>query len=210
MSFLRFHDQRDLERINERDPKWIQFKKFVKGVHVSVSTLRSGKTRPIKDVVLNAGNVTFEKDGIMTTVKVRTLLKYEGCSAQSFLSQDHFQQHHNIALRFPAMFGVRIGKDAVFPAEICDVIPGQLYRKKLSPEATVTFLKFSTQKPDARLRTIKEAVAGPVCTLCFPIHEKKMISVYSRNKSLTIIHRTLYGRLEWRCNRSPYPSMEDS
>jgi len=143
MSFLRFHDQRDLERINERDPKWIQFRKFVKGVHVSVSTLRSGKTRPIKDVVLNAGNVTFEKDGIMTTVK------------------DHFQQHHNIAIRFPAMFGVRIGKDAVFPAEICDVIPGQLYRKKLSPEATVTFLKFSTQKPDARLRTIKEAVAGP-------------------------------------------------
>lgn len=113
----------------------------------------------------------------MTTVKVCTLLKHEGRSAQRSLSWDHFQQHHNIAIRFPVMFGVRIGKDAVFSAEICDVIPGQLYRKKLSPEATVTFLKFSTQKPDTRLHMIKEAVAGPVCTLRFPIHEKKMIPV---------------------------------
>lgn len=60
------------------------------------------------------------------------------------------------------MFGVRIGKDAVFPAEVCEVIPGQLYRKKLSPENTTQFLRFSVQKPHERLMTITNGVNGQV------------------------------------------------
>ncbi|KAI0934439.1 hypothetical protein AcV5_006280 [Taiwanofungus camphoratus] len=72
----------------------------------------------------------------------------------------HFLQQHNRRLQYPEIFGVRLSKTAVFPAEVCVVVPGQLYKKKLSPDDTTTFLRFATQKPEERLRLIRESVAG--------------------------------------------------
>lgn len=63
---------------------------------------------------------------------------------------------------------MRIGKTAVYPAEVCTVFPGQVYKKKLDPRDTAEFLKTSTLKPDIRMREIQDAVDRDVrCHLGF-------------------------------------------
>ncbi|KZT69027.1 Piwi-domain-containing protein [Daedalea quercina L-15889] len=140
MAFLNRNNIRQLDQISPQDFR--RLKSHLKGVNVTVVTSRTGRGRPIKDLVLNAGGYEFEKDGAVTTVRA------------------HYQQAHNRPLQHPRIFGVRIGRDAVIPAELCRVLPGQLYRKKIPPEMGADFLKFATQKPDARLKAIEDAVSG--------------------------------------------------
>lgn len=59
---------------------------------------------------------------------------------------------------YPEAFGVRIGRDAVHPAELCEIAPGQVYKKKLNPTDMTTFLQVSVVKPEERLRTICHAL----------------------------------------------------
>ncbi|CCM05785.1 uncharacterized protein FIBRA_08018 [Fibroporia radiculosa] len=154
MRFLNLRDVRDLDRVRPGSPEWQKLRQFLKGVSVTLKTTRSVRARPIKDLVAQGGLFEFEKDNKITTVQ-----------ASNILIGEHFQQHHNIRLRFPKIFGVRIGKDAVLPAEVCTVAHGQVYKKKLSPEMQSNFLKFSTQRPDARLRQIQEGISGPTQVL---------------------------------------------
>lgn len=60
------------------------------------------------------------------------------------------------------MVGVRVGRTAIIPAEFLEIVPGQLYRKKIPPACQKDFLQFSTQKPHDRLRDIQNAVSGQV------------------------------------------------
>lgn len=58
--------------------------------------------------------------------------------------------------------GVRLGRSAVIPAELCRIVPGQLFKKKIPAHLQPDFLKFATQRPDQRLRAIQTAVGGNV------------------------------------------------
>jgi eukaryotic translation initiation factor 2C len=60
------------------------------------------------------------------------------------------------------VFGVRVGKDAVFPAEFCTIVPGQVYKKKLNGRDTTTLLGKSTMRPDRRLQDIQQALSRDV------------------------------------------------
>jgi eukaryotic translation initiation factor 2C len=66
------------------------------------------------------------------------------------------------------MFGVHIsGKKnphpSVIPAELCEVIPGQLYKRKVQvPEyLTAKVVKFAKIKPQDRFRKISQSVRFP-------------------------------------------------
>ena len=63
-----------------------------------------------------------------------------------------------MTLRYPEAFGIRSGKSAVFPAEVCEVFPGQVYKKKLDGQDTTKMLKKTTKKPEERLSDIVKAV----------------------------------------------------
>ena len=80
------------------------------------------------------------------------------------IPQRYYQDVYNFRLQFPTIFTVRLSETAVVPAEICHIAPGQLYKKKLTPEDQEEFLKFAQQRPGERLRDIKSAVNGPVCS----------------------------------------------
>ncbi|KAJ7197205.1 argonaute-like protein [Mycena pura] len=79
-----------------------------------------------------------------------------------------------ITLRYPNSFGVRLsGSNAPFavivPAELCDVIPGQLYKKRLPSAATSDAVTFATLRPRDRLRTITGGahnIPSPITTYC--------------------------------------------
>ncbi|KZT73857.1 Piwi-domain-containing protein [Daedalea quercina L-15889] len=139
ISYLGKRNARDLERLPQKD--FYKLRSFLKGVRVTLRHTRTDRARPIGNLVRSGGAYTFEKDGSETT--------------------EHFRQTYNLHLQYPDIFGVRIGRDAVFPAELCVVERGQLYRKKIPAEIGPDFLKFSTQRPHDKLRTIEAAVSGP-------------------------------------------------
>lgn len=78
--------------------------------------------------------------------------------------QEYWASHHNSRLRFPEVFGIKIRSGAIFPAEVCTITPGQRYKKRLSPDDTASFLKFSVSKPQDRLRQVEGAVTKNVRT----------------------------------------------
>ncbi|KAJ7756889.1 argonaute-like protein [Mycena maculata] len=76
----------------------------------------------------------------------------------------HYQAAHNIRLAFPDTIGVvTSGRGAPFkvviPIELCTMLPGQLYKKKLPPDATATVVGFAAMRPADRLRTIRRGTS---------------------------------------------------
>ncbi|KAJ3002386.1 hypothetical protein NUW54_g5874 [Trametes sanguinea] len=140
MAYLGFSDVRKLADLEQLE--FIKLRVFLKGVRIK-PILSKMKPRPIADLVLAAGMQEFDKDGERCTVA------------------RHFEQKYNVAVRFPRLVGVKVGQGSIIPAEFCEVVPGQLYRKKIPVECQNDFLLFSTQKPAERLRDIQNAVAGP-------------------------------------------------
>ncbi|KAI0731968.1 Piwi domain-containing protein [Fomitopsis betulina] len=139
-SYMRRSDVRALERLSSADLN--RLRGFLKGVRVRFVHARTDRARPISGLVPDGGGYGFEKDGAPTTV------------------EEYFRQVYNKRLQFPRLFGVRIGRDNIFPAELCVVEPGQLYRKKVPAELGPDFLKFSTQRPHDKLKTIEAAITG--------------------------------------------------
>ena len=82
--------------------------------------------------------------------------------------QDHFQSKYNVRVRSPKAVGVRLGQSAVVPAELCEIVPGQPFRRRIPQQLQSDFLRFATQKPEQRLRDIQDAVADGVSLLSTP------------------------------------------
>jgi len=141
----RLRNVRDLE-LAPGDANYRKLKSFFKNIFVRVNptggipNARSPK-KLIRDLVPYAGDFVFEKDGMSTTV------------------EKHFQLAHGYHLRYPRIFGIRVGskeKPIVFPAEVCVVVDGQLYKKKVPQELTPKVVKFATRRPKERLQTIEQ------------------------------------------------------
>ncbi|PCH38271.1 Piwi-domain-containing protein [Wolfiporia cocos MD-104 SS10] len=146
INFLGDNSMRTLTNLREGSTEFVRLRNFFKKVNIKIKvgpSERNNRARPIKDLVLNAGRYEFEKDGSTTTVYL------------------HYRDKYNYTVKYPDLFGVRIGSGAIFPAEICEVVPGQLYRKKIPQQLAPKFVKYTAQKPDQRLRAIQEGVAGP-------------------------------------------------
>lgn len=71
---------------------------------------------------------------------------------------EYFSQTYNINLRYPDVLCVEVGNGAYIPMELCQVIPGQIMRKQVPPEKTKDVLEFATQKPEARLTSIRNGL----------------------------------------------------
>ena len=78
----------------------------------------------------------------------------------------HFQETYNIRIRYPDIIGVNIsGKKnphpSVIPAELCQVIPGQLYKRKVPEYLTPKVVEFSKIRPQDRFKKISQSVRFP-------------------------------------------------
>ncbi|GJE90868.1 argonaute-like protein [Phanerochaete sordida] len=145
---MEFMDQKEIRPFirlfdGDRGPFALRtLKSFLKGVQVNVPP--GEKKVKIEDIVLHAGYLEFEK------------------GAKQIRVMDHFMEHHRYTLRNPHAFGVRANKSAVFPAEVCRIVPGQLYKKKLDGRATSEVIKHTSMRPDVRLDKIKKAVSSDI------------------------------------------------
>ena len=84
----------------------------------------------------------------------------------------HFQETYNIRIRYLDIFGVNIsGKKnphpSVIPAELCQVIPGQLYKRKVPEYLTAKVVDFAKIKPQDRFRKISQSVRFPSFVLYY-------------------------------------------
>ncbi|KAI0721640.1 Piwi domain-containing protein [Cerioporus squamosus] len=146
LRYLELRDMRDLQSLNQ--PNFARLRTFLKGVHVTVvipgqpRDRRLDRPRPISDLIPQAGMQEFDKDGERLTV------------------QRHFESKYNLQVRYPRIVGIRRGKTAIIPAEFCQVVGGQVYRKKIPPQAQKMFLEFATQKPRLRITDIRNAVSS--------------------------------------------------
>ncbi|KII94793.1 hypothetical protein PLICRDRAFT_192151 [Plicaturopsis crispa FD-325 SS-3] len=145
LGLLQKSNKRDLMFNSIHDTEFRKLRNLLKGVKVVVATDRRkppGEKR-IRDLVIQAGRYEFDKDERPITV------------------QEYFARTYNITGWDPLVFGVKVGNDAVFPAQLCTVLPGQFFKKKLNAEVTKEMVKFSTRKPHERLELIQSGAGAP-------------------------------------------------
>ncbi|KAH9992241.1 argonaute-like protein [Russula compacta] len=70
----------------------------------------------------------------------------------------YFQDLLNIPLQYPDVICVELSTHAIIPLELCEVLPGQLARKQMSPDKTRSMLDFSTMHPRERMRSIRDGI----------------------------------------------------
>ncbi|KAH9992243.1 argonaute-like protein [Russula compacta] len=70
----------------------------------------------------------------------------------------YFQDQLNIPLQYPDIICVELSTRAVIPLELCEVPPGQLIRKQMTPDKIRSILEFSTTRPLDRMRRIQDGL----------------------------------------------------
>ncbi|KAI9314758.1 Piwi domain-containing protein [Dichotomocladium elegans] len=66
----------------------------------------------------------------------------------------YFQRQYNIRLAYPFLPCVVVKKDIFLPMEVCQVVGGQRFMKKLNEKQTAEMIKFTCQKPSVRASKI--------------------------------------------------------
>ncbi|SJK96831.1 uncharacterized protein ARMOST_00077 [Armillaria ostoyae] len=74
------------------------------------------------------------------------------------ISVEQYYARANQRLRHPNIICVQTAKGAVIPLERCYIVPGQLSRAELNPDATRAMVEFATKKPDQRLSAIRAGI----------------------------------------------------
>ncbi|KAJ7771728.1 argonaute-like protein [Mycena metata] len=93
---------------------------------------------------------------------------------------EHYQVAYSTTLRYPDTIGIcTSGKSAPFeviiPLELCEMVPGQLYKKKLPPDATAAVVGFAALNPAERLKKILPGGSG---------QERSPVQDYSQSEYL--------------------------
>ncbi|EPZ31159.1 Argonaute/Dicer protein, PAZ domain-containing protein [Rozella allomycis CSF55] len=80
---------------------------------------------------------------------------------------DYFQNHYNKKLEFDKCPCLAVGPEGktFLPMEVCKIVQGQQYRKKLNEEQTTNMLAFATLKPEARFNRIRTNMAPMVANM---------------------------------------------
>lgn len=74
-------------------------------------------------------------------------------------SQNYFLEAYNKTVKFPKIVAVILSKPEapspiIVPLELCDVVPGQFYKKRLPAHLTSEAVSFGTTRPEARWKAI--------------------------------------------------------
>ncbi|PBK59515.1 hypothetical protein ARMSODRAFT_1071478, partial [Armillaria solidipes] len=141
LTYMRSRQVRDL-CFSTKDAKFRSLSAFLEGLEIRCRT-PDNYTKTVKELVVKGGRYKFERGGHTTTTG----------------RQEYFRSAHSIDLKFPDAFGiVTSGKGAlhpiVYPAELCTILPGQLYKGRLSNHLTNEMMSFATMTPDVRLKAI--------------------------------------------------------
>ncbi|KAG0370845.1 Piwi domain-containing protein [Gamsiella multidivaricata] len=130
---------------------WPKVEKAIKGLRVNVKHRERAK-RSFKIFKLTPKSARETKFMVETT-------KGDGKTSQVETSiEAYFKQTYDIKLQYPMLPCAVIGKTASIPLELCTVVEGQRYMKKLDQRQTADMIKFTCQPPHVRANIIKEGL----------------------------------------------------
>ena len=206
MSLIEARTARDLA-LDSQHPNFKKLEKFLNKVRVVVQTGPGGQRSRIKTIrglepMVAEFKFTNSENRTMT-VKVRitffpSLLCFKFRLFLDFQQQDHFHEAYNRTLKHSRIVGIRLspksGRDDIVPLELCSILPGQLYRRKLPEDLTGEMVKFSAVKPQERQQLIRAEVSLCFSHLFFCICANKTFVIISR---LIISGRSSLWSPEW-------------
>ncbi|KAF9194167.1 hypothetical protein BGZ50_006646 [Haplosporangium sp. Z 11] len=132
---------------------WQKIEKIIKGLRFTVMH-RERVKRTFKIFKLTS---TTAKD---TKFKITTN-KAEGDVQTDEMETDivtYFKEAYNMNLKYPMLPCVCASKTIMLPLEVCSIVEGQRYVKKLDPRQTSDMIKFTNQLPPVRANNIKEGL----------------------------------------------------
>ncbi|KAG0077322.1 hypothetical protein BGZ90_007372, partial [Linnemannia elongata] len=133
---------------------WKRIEKTIKGLRFTVSHRERAK-RSFKVFALTE---TAAKD---TKFKLQPRGNGDPAAPEEEVETDlvtYFKKAYNISLNFPMLPCVQAGKNIILPLELCSVIEGQRYMKKLDERQTTDMIKFTSQPPQVRANNIKDGL----------------------------------------------------
>ncbi|KAG0165351.1 Eukaryotic translation initiation factor 2C [Apophysomyces sp. BC1015] len=86
----------------------------------------------------------------------RTMFKDDAGNEQSVAA--YFSKQYNKRLAYPFLPCLVVKRDIFLPMEVCHIIPGQRYMKKLDANQTSEVIKFTCQKPNVRANKINQGL----------------------------------------------------
>jgi eukaryotic translation initiation factor 2C len=118
-----------------------KIKSFIKGLYITTSHRGPQRKFRIKDLSQDsASNIEFKVNGEVKTVS------------------SYFRDTYNIHLYFDFLPCVVVGRDINLPIELCNVVPGQKYPRKLNELQTSDMIKFTCLNPSIRSNKIRNAI----------------------------------------------------
>ncbi|KAG0045010.1 hypothetical protein BGZ83_009745 [Gryganskiella cystojenkinii] len=130
---------------------WKKVERYIKGLRVTaIHRTRSTKTFKIFNLT--------EKSAKDTCFSQR--VNKDDPNSKEFETDvaSYFMKAYNMTLTYPTLPCVAIGKFAMLPIEVCSVVEGQRYPKKLDERQTADMIKFTCQPPSARANSIKDGL----------------------------------------------------
>ncbi|KAF5318016.1 hypothetical protein D9619_012255 [Psilocybe cf. subviscida] len=132
-------------RLQENELDFRKLQDFLKGVEITLPAAGgTRRTKKIRGLVPSAAEYLFnnESEGRDMTVK------------------DYWEANYGVVIRNRNIVGVRLtGKNhprpQVVPLEVCEVVPGQLYKKKLPDNLVGEMVRFSAVSPAERWARIQ-------------------------------------------------------
>ncbi|KAK0460769.1 hypothetical protein IW261DRAFT_1577467 [Armillaria novae-zelandiae] len=130
-------------------------------VNIDISTGVMFKPGPLIETCLEfiTGN---RREAFLSGVKVQVQTAAGGEKVVTIhkLTERDAASTANQRLRLPNIICIQTAgpKVTVIPLERCSIIPGQLSRAELNPEATWGMVKFATKRPDQRLSAIQTGI----------------------------------------------------
>ncbi|KAG4129529.1 hypothetical protein ERO13_D09G086500v2 [Gossypium hirsutum] len=128
------------------DQDRVKVKKALKGVRVKLIYMDYAKTCKITGVSRDPiSQLTFTLDDKRTNVSV---VKY-------------FREKYNVVLKYPSLPALQSGSEArpvYLPMELCSIVEGQRYTKKLNEQQVRSLLRATCQRPNIREGNITKMV----------------------------------------------------
>ncbi|KAL0580091.1 hypothetical protein V5O48_001950 [Marasmius crinis-equi] len=150
MQYLNSNNARGLD-IPRSSPAFKALESFLK--KVKIITKHTKRTKTIRALEPKAGEYKFtDRNGIEVSVA------------------EYLQRAYNVNVQYKTIVGVNLSgpnsdHPEILPLELCDVLPGQLFRRKLPEMVTAAAVDFAKMKPDQRLAMVRDR-NGPLDTYC--------------------------------------------
>ncbi|KAI1319425.1 argonaute 1 [Mortierella claussenii] len=139
--------------LNRTSPplNWQKVEKLIKGIRVTV-THRERSKRSFKIFKVTP------KSARQTKFAIDSDKGDENAKPKEMTIEEYFVKTYNKKLQYPNLPCISVGKTVILPMEVCSVVDGQRYQKKLDEAQTADMIKFTCQPPHVRANIIKDGL----------------------------------------------------